>query len=78
MIKAVLRLAIVGGLAFAILASWPDIQRYVKIRQVSAGAPHPDKVPAGGRTVYPQNPVDGEPDGTGDFDSAMRGGPARY
>ncbi len=78
MTKTVIRLAIVGGLAVAILAGWPDIQRYFKIHQISAGTSHPDKVPAGGRPVYPQSPSEGEPDGTGDFDSAMRGGPERY
>jgi hypothetical protein len=30
--------------------------------------------PAEGRKAYPQRPGTGEPDGTGEFDSARRGG----
>jgi Family of unknown function (DUF6893) len=76
MIKRTLQLAVLAAVAAAIAAGWPDIKRFLKIRQVSAGKAHPEKVPAAGRTVYPQRTWDGEPDGTGDFDSAMRGGPA--
>jgi len=62
----------------ALIASqWRDIMRYVKIRQMSLGQGHPENVPAEGSTVYPQRPGSGAPDGTGDFDSASRGGPAR-
>ena len=53
-----------------------DIARYVKIRQMSAGGGHPENVPAGGSQFYAQ-PGEGAQDGTGDFDSASRGGPAR-
>jgi len=54
-----------------------DIIRYVKIKQMSMGRGHPANVPAGGSQAYPKRPGDGAADGTGDFDSASRGGPAR-
>jgi hypothetical protein len=76
MIKTSLGLAASLGLGLAIAVAWPDLRRYLKIRQISADAPHPEIVPAGGRTAYPQRPGAGAPDGTGDFDSARRGGPA--
>lgn len=76
MIKRMLQLTLLAAVAAAVTAGWPDIHRFLRIRQVSASSPHPEKVPAGGRTVYPQSTRDGEPDGTGDFDSAMRGGPS--
>jgi hypothetical protein len=66
--------AAVVGLAAA--AGWPDIKRYLKIKQMSQGQGHPENVPAGGSTAYPAHSADGAPDGTGDFDSASRGGPA--
>ena len=74
MIKRTLQLAALAAVAAAIAAGWPDIKRFLRIRQVSTA--HPENVPAAGRTAYPQRAWDGEPDGTGDFDSAMRGGPA--
>jgi hypothetical protein len=49
----------------ALLASvWPDLIRYLKIRQMSYGNGHPEIVPAGGRSSYP-HPSGGErtPDG---------------
>jgi hypothetical protein len=52
-----------------------DIARYVKIKQMSSGTGHPENVPASGTKAYPQ-PGHGVADGTGDFDSASRGGPA--
>jgi hypothetical protein len=76
MIKKSLGLAASLGLGATIAVAWPDFKRYLKIRQISATALHPELVPAGGRTVYPQRPGSGVPDGTGDFDSARRGGPA--
>jgi hypothetical protein len=73
--KAVLWLAAV--LLGALIASqWEDIIRYTKIRQMSLGQGHPEYVPAEGSTVYPQDAASGAPDGTGEFDSASRGGPA--
>ena len=53
-----------------------DIARYLKIRQMSSGTGHPENVPAGGSQAYPQS-GHGAADGTGDFDSASRGGPAQ-
>jgi hypothetical protein len=53
-----------------------DILRYVRIKQMSLGQGHPEYVPVEGRRGYPQ-PGRSTPDGTGDFDSARRGGPAR-
>ena len=62
----------------AIVASqWTDIVRYLKIEQLSAGAGHPGYVPVSGRAHYPQRPGNGGADGSGEFDSARRGGPHR-
>ena len=41
----------VGGLLIA--AQWPDIRRYLKIRQLSQGQGHPENVPVGGTSAYP-------------------------
>jgi hypothetical protein len=72
--KAVWLVAVVLGALAA--SQWQDINRYIKIRQMSAGWGHPENVPAEGSTAYPQTPGSGARDGTGDFDSARRGGPA--
>jgi hypothetical protein len=61
--------------AWLVASQWQDINRYLKIKQMSAGAGHPEFVPAGGSRSYDQ-PGTAAPDGTGDFDSARRGGPA--
>jgi hypothetical protein len=66
--------ALAVGLAVAL--GWPDVKRFIKIKQISAQS-RPEMVPAHGRTAYPQRSGTGAPDGTGDFDSAHRGGPAR-
>jgi Family of unknown function (DUF6893) len=63
-------------LAALIGSQWPDIMRYMKIRQMSQGQGHPENVPAEGTIQYPQDPAQAAPDGTGDFASASRGGPA--
>jgi len=76
-IKKAARLAIMIAIGAAIAAGWSDIKRFVKIKQLSAEPAHPEMVPTPGRTVYPQRHDAGAPDGTGDFDSASRGGPAR-
>jgi uncharacterized protein DUF6893 len=65
------------ALGLLITSQWPDISRYLKIRQLSQGNGHPQNVPLKGTKAYPQRPGDGEQDGTGDFDSASRGGPAK-
>ena len=73
--KAVLWL--VPVLAGALIASqWQDMIRYVKIKHRSLRQGHPEYVPAEGTSVYPKDPADGAPDGTAEFDSAIRGGPA--
>jgi uncharacterized protein DUF6893 len=71
------RLLIPAALALLAASQWPDVRRYFKIRQLSLGQGHPANVPARGRAAYPQDPARAQPDGTGDFDSASRGGPAR-
>jgi hypothetical protein len=76
MIRKVMQVAAPAALAAIIVRQWPDISRYLKIKQLSAGSGHPENVPVEGRTTYPQVPEQGAPDGTGDFDSASRGGPA--
>ncbi len=43
--------AALGGL---VAASWSDISRYIKIKQMSYGDGHPENVPAGGRAAYPR------------------------
>jgi hypothetical protein len=70
-----LRLLVPAGAALLVASQWADIRRYLKIKQLSAG--HPGNVPASGRKAYPQRSGGGAADGTGDFDSASRGGPAR-
>lgn len=73
--KAVL-LLIPAMFAALVGSQWPDIMRYVKIRKMSQGQGHPENVPAEGTICYPQDPAKGAPDGTGEFASASRGGPA--
>ena len=78
MIKAALKLgaiAAVAAIAAAVALGWRDIKRFVQIKQVSGASRHPEKVPVAGRTAYPRTHAAGQPDGTGDFDSALRGGP---
>jgi hypothetical protein len=64
------------AVGLVIAAQRQDIARYLKIKQMSAGRGHPENVPAGGSQSYAQ-PGGGAQEGTGDFDSASRGGPAR-
>ena len=45
--------------------------------RLSQGHGHPEFVPIRGSKAYPQRSGRGAADGTGDFDSASRGGPAR-
>jgi hypothetical protein len=73
MIRKTLGLATIGAIGTVIAFGWSDARRYLKIRQISES--HPELVPAEGRTVYPQRHSAGARDGTGDFDSARRGGP---
>ena len=76
MIRKAVLWAVPVLLGVLIASQWQDIIRYVKIKQMSLGQGRPQVVPAAGRTVYPQDPASGAPDGTGEFDSARRGGPA--
>jgi hypothetical protein len=64
--------AVLGALT---ATQWPDIRRYIGIKELSMGRGHPEMVPVRGRVGYPQDPAHAQPDGTGDFDSARRGGP---
>lgn len=69
--------ALAAALAGALVATqWKDITRYVKIKLMSFGGGHPGVVPASGSHHYPEIPGQGAPDGTGEFESAPRGGPA--
>jgi hypothetical protein len=66
-----------GALVGVLVASqWKDITRYVNIERMSFGDGNPGGVPATGRHLYPSSSAGSAPDGTGDFDSASRGGPA--
>jgi hypothetical protein len=64
-------------LALLTASQWPDIRRYIGIKELSTGRGHPEMVPVHGRIGYPTDPSRAEPDGTGEFDSALRGGPAK-
>jgi hypothetical protein len=76
MVRKALPILVPAGMALLVASQWSDIKRYLRIKQLSAGQGHPENVPAEGRKAYPQSPGDGAADGTGDFDSASRGGPA--
>jgi hypothetical protein len=72
-----MRKLLIGGLAvvgLAVTLQRQDIIRYLRIKQMSLGEGHPEVVPASGAIRY-ATPGQGVPDGTGDFDSASRGGP---
>jgi hypothetical protein len=73
-IRTMIKLLVVAATGVFLAANWQDIRRYMAIRQKSA-SPHPELIPAHGRTRYPQSHAAGAPDGTGDFDAAQRGGP---
>jgi len=75
MVGKVLLLGALAAAAFVLVSQRQDVARYVKIKQMSLGRGFPQYVPAEGQHRYPA-PGYGAPDGTGDFDSAARGGPA--
>lgn len=77
MVRKALRLLVPAAAALFVASQWADIKRYVTIKGLSARRGHPEQVPAPGRPAYPRRPGRGTADGTGDFDSASRGGPAR-
>jgi hypothetical protein len=71
MARKALRLLVPAATALLVASQWTDIKRYLTIKR-----DRPQDVPASGRKAYPQRPGGGTADGTGDFDSASRGGPA--
>jgi hypothetical protein len=73
-IKTIAKLFVAAATGMLLAVNWADIKRYVTIKQAS-DSPHPEKIPARGRIVYPQSHAAAAPDGTGDFDAAHRGGP---
>jgi hypothetical protein len=69
--KILVFLLLLVGIAIGM--GWPDAKRFLTIRRISNG--HPEMVPAEGVKSYPEDPRKAEAEGTGDFDSARRGGP---
>jgi hypothetical protein len=76
MLRKGIMVAGIAALVAALAGQRKDIARYLKIKRLSTGEGHPELVPAGGSTAYPQDSAGAQADGTGDFDSASRGGPA--
>ena len=76
MARKALRFLLPASVAILAASQWREIVRYLKISQMSRGDGHPQFVPAAGPHSYPKRSGTGTPDGTGDFDSATRGGPA--
>lgn len=74
MTRRLLRFLVPAALGALVAMQWQEIVRYLKIEQMSAGGGHPEYVPAEGAHAYPDH--GGVPDGTGDFSSPARGGPA--
>ena len=72
MIGKLLKFAAPAAIGVLAALSFPDAKRYVQIRMISSG--HPEAVPAEGAKAY-SDAAHAAPDGTGDFDSARRGGP---
>ena len=71
-----LRLLLPVSIGVLIAIQWRDLVRYLRIERMDFGKGHPELVPAEGDRGYPA-PGRGASDGTADFDSASRGGPAR-
>ena len=74
MARKALRFLLPASVVILAASQWREIARYLKISQMSRGDGHPQLVPAAGQHSYPEPPGSGTPDGTGDFDSASRGG----
>ena len=53
MIRKASLLLIPEVLGLLIPAQWPDIRRYLKIKQLSQGQGHPENVPVRGTSAYP-------------------------
>jgi hypothetical protein len=74
MARKALRFLLPASVVILVASQWREITRYLKISQMSWGDGHPELVPAAGPHSYPKHPGAGSADGTGDFDSATRGG----
>jgi hypothetical protein len=72
MARKTLGVLLPASVAILVASQWREIARYMKISQMSRGNGHPEVVPAEGQHVYAKRSRDA--DGTGDFDSASRGG----
>ena len=72
MARKALRVLLPASVAVLVASQWREIARYLKISQMSRGDGHPQAVPAGGQHAYDKH--SSAADGTGDFDSASRGG----
>ncbi len=76
MIRRALWLVVPVALGAAVAGGRQDIIRFLKMKQMNLGpAGRPEVVPVDGVISYPQDASHAEPDGTGEFDSARRGGP---
>jgi hypothetical protein len=71
MIGKLLKFVAPVALGAAVALQWQDAKRYAQIKFISSG--HPEAVPAEGAKSY-SDAAHAVPDGTGDFDSASRGG----
>jgi hypothetical protein len=54
LIRKALLLLITLAVAGIAATQWPDIIRYLKIKQMSLGNGHPENVPAEGSQSYPK------------------------
>jgi hypothetical protein len=75
MARKALRLLLPASIAAVAASQWREITRYLKITQMSRGGGHPQAGSASGKHAYRKRRGGGASDGTGDFDSASRGGP---
>ena len=51
--RKALLLLIPAVLGLLIAAQWPDIRRYLKVKQLSQEQGHPENVPVRGTSAYP-------------------------
>jgi hypothetical protein len=77
MIRKLLKVSIPAAVGVLAARQWPEIKRYAALKRMSRGQGHPENVPMRGTQAYPKHPGEATQDGTGDFDSASRGGPAK-
>ena len=75
-IRKMLWLSVPAVLGAIVASNWQDAYRYIKMKQMDLGQGHPEVVPVEGRKGYARTDAEGARDGTADFDSARRGGPA--